>query len=399
MAARATKDKPLFDSGRRRLPPSLWAVAAGRFVANVAFRLIFPFLPRIASGLGVSLSTLGTAIALRDLAGASSPLLGRGADRLGHSRAMIIALVGLSAGLLLQGLAGGLAMFAIALVIVTLAKTLFDVSSGAWIGEAVPFARRGRAIGLVETTWALSFVIAMPLAALAIRAGTWRTPFYLGSVLCGLLAVQLWGRLDSHDATSRAPRPVTWSRTIVASMAAMGLLGLGHQMLLVTFAAFLEDEHAVSVSGLGLVAALIGFSELFGSGAAAALSDRLGKARSVRSALVLAVPVSLLIPLGRQGLVGALVVIGVWFALSEFAIVSMLSLFTELDSRARGTAIGLGFAGWAAGNALGALTGARTFERHGMTVTAIAIGVAYAASATTAWLGISDPREEDAVTS
>ncbi len=312
---------------------------------------------------------------------------------------MSLALIGLAAGLMLAGIAGGLALFTVALVVIVLAKHLFDVGSGAWIGETVPFRRRGRAIGLVETTWALAFVLAMPVAAITIRAGTWRTPFLAGSAMCLIMAAALPRYITEP---SRAPlhRPEGGARPEIGfAVASMALLGIGHQMLLVTFAAFLEEEHAVSVSGLGLAAAVVGMAELGGSGAATVLIDNLGKARSTRLALALGIPASLLVPLGRHGLVLALLILGVWFALSEFAIVSMLSLFTELDVRARGAVIGTAFGGWAIGNSLGALVGSRVFEQQGMTVTAGLVALGFSGSWLVHRIGVREPAVHTAVTS
>jgi MFS transporter, DHA1 family, inner membrane transport protein len=393
MPGPAAEDKPKSGLSGNDLGQPFVLVAVGRFLSNVSLRLVFPFIPRIATGLGVSLGTLGTALALRDLAGATSPVIGRGADRFGHGRSMTLALVALSVGLLMQGVAGGLFLFTLALVLITLAKNLFDVASGAWIGETVGFARRGRAIGLVETTWALSFLIAMPLAAVAIRVGTWRTPFLLTAVVVLAFSLQLRGRFIGETRRSTGSPAVRWTPTIRAGIAAMMLLGLGHQMLLVTFAAFLEAEHAVSVAGLGLTAAVIGAAELSGSGAAAVLSDSVGKSRSVKLALGLAIPASLLVPLGGRSLPTALLVLAIWFGVTEFAIVSILSLFTELDRAARGAVMGLAFGGWAMGNAMGALVGSRLFESQGMTLTAVAMALAFTACLATALWGLDDPAD------
>ncbi len=378
------------------MPAAFALVAAGRFLSNVALRLVFPFLPRVSAGLGVSLSTMGTALAVRDLAGIAGPGIGRSADRIGHPRAMVLGLTGLAGGLLMGAVSSGLWLFTGALIVISLAKTLFDVGSGAWIGEAVPFERRGRAIGLIETTWALSFIIAMPLAGLAIRAGTWRTPFLVASAMCLAFAAQLGGRVRAavSDTTTRAR--VSWTPTIRSAIAAIAFLGLGHQMLVVTFAAFLENEHAVSVPGLGLTAVVFGVAELIGSGAAATFSDRLGQSRSVTAAVALTVPASLLLPLGSRGLVTALALMAVWFALTEFAIVSLLSLFSELDRAARGTVMGLAFGGWAIGHAAGAVVGSRLFDSWGMTATSIAMAGALGACAATMHYLVRDPATEAA---
>ena len=45
-------------------------------------------------------------------------------------------------------------------LLLSLAKSLFDVAAGAWVGTEVPYASRGRAMGLLETSWAMAFIVA-----------------------------------------------------------------------------------------------------------------------------------------------------------------------------------------------------------------------------------------------
>ncbi len=377
------------------LPPGFALIAAGRLVSNIAFRLVFPFLPRIASGLGVSLGTMGTALAVREMVGFASPAVGRTTDRRARSTAMGVGMVGLAVAMVLSGASGGMVLFTVALVLTSLAKIVFDIGSSAWVGDSVPFSSRGRAIGMLETTWALSFVIGMPLAALAIRVGTWRTPFLLTAAACAVLAVGLrsLGTLGP-PAETRAAK-VTWTPVLRAAVAAMTLLGIGHQMILVTFASFLDDEHGLSVSALGLTAVVIGVAELAGSAGVTLAGDRVGKARGAAIAMIATVPLSLAIPLGGSALVVAMAILALWFAVIEYAIVSMLTLFSELDPRARARVLGVALAGWTGGHAAGSFAGAWAYEASGMTLTAVGVAVTFLGASLLTRVGVFDPDPDE----
>lgn len=355
-------------------------VAVGRFVTNVSFRLVFPFLPRIASGLGVSLTTMGTALAARDLAGVASPALGRAADRRGHVRAMSFGLGLLAVALVLQGASNGLVAFTLALVLVSMAKNLFDAGSAAWVGGAVPFAQRGRAMGIVEMSWAASFILAMPVAAALIRGTTWRTPFLVAAASCAVVALALQARVPRLASDIGSSPRMRWTPVLRSAVGTMAAIGIGHSMMLVSFAAWLEDEHGLSVSGLGLTALVIGVAELGGSGGSAALSDRLGIANVLATSLALSVPASALLWLGDTSLPAALALMAAYFVVVELAIVALLSLFTELDSRARGGAMGWAFASFTIGHAVGAVAGAQLYERAGMGVNGFGMAAAFAAA-------------------
>ena len=365
----ASELDPEIPTGRNseKLPKGFVFVVFARFVSNVAYRMVFPFLPTIARGIGVSTATLGTTLALRDLVEISGPALGKLTDRQGTRRVMVAALGGLGMAACLQGASNGLVVFTFALIAISISKVSFDVGSSTWTGASVPFSGRSRAIGIVETTWAFSFIIGMPLAALLIRLGTWRTPFIAVSLLCLITSSALWVYLPSSSSSKgNTSGPQQWSTSTRLILIAMIALGTGHMMMLVTFATFLEDQHGVSTSGLGLVALIIGVAELIGSGGVAMYGDRIGKTIVAKSALLLSLPLSLLLPLGSSTFGLALCIIAAWFICTECVIVSMLSICTELDGEARGRMMGYVYAGWSMGRFFGAISGALLYEWRGI---------------------------------
>ncbi|MEM7288445.1 MAG: MFS transporter [Actinomycetota bacterium] len=364
----------------RGMPAGFAVVTIGKWLSNVAFRLVFPFLPRIAAGLGVSLSAMGTALAVRELAGLTNPALGRAADRRGHGRAMVTGLIGLALALLLHGVSTGLVVFTVGLILLSLAKSLFDVAAAAWVGDAVPFQVRGRAIGMLETSWALAFVIGMPIAALLIRAGTWRLPFVVTAGACVAMAAVSASLLPTEQprraGVGTAPLRDVWTPVVRAAAATFVCIGVAHSMILVTFSSWLEDTHGVSIGELGLTAFVIGTAELAGSAGTAAFGDRIGLHRGLVVGLVLSGGASLLLLLGDVALWTALVTMAVYFAVVEYTIVVLLSLFSEIAPKARGTAMGIAFAAFAIGHAVGAVLGTQLYERVGMTENLVAMAVA-----------------------
>ena len=390
MPGRVSKDNPVpghdtVDAGgpgRLGMPGGFAMVTVGKWLSNVAFRLVFPFLPRIAAGLGVSLSAMGTALAVRELAGLANPSLGTAADRRGHGRAMVTGLVGLAVALLLHGISTGLVVFTIGLIVLSLAKSLFDVAAAAWVGDAVPFHVRGRAIGMLETSWALAFVIGMPVAALLIRAGTWRLPFLVTAAACVVMAALSASALSTERVQRRAEddsrlRDI-WTPVIAAAATTFVCLGIGHSMILVTFSSWLEDTHGVSIGELGLTAFVIGTAELLGSAGTATFGDRVGLHRSLVTGLGLSAGASLLLLVGDVSLWAALATMAVYFAIVEYTVVVLLSLFSEIAPKARGAAMGVAFAGFSIGHAIGAVLGTQLYERVGMTENLIGMAIAMA---------------------
>src|SRR5258706_4634193 len=63
-----------------------------RTIMNSGFRMIYPFLPFIARGLGVTEAAVTLGITLRSALGIFSPLIGSVADTWGRKRAMLLGL-------------------------------------------------------------------------------------------------------------------------------------------------------------------------------------------------------------------------------------------------------------------------------------------------------------------
>ena len=77
---------------RRRCAGDLTAFAAARTTSNACYRFVGPFIATIARGLDVKLADIGVAIAVSELFGLASPVIGRVVDRLGARRAVAVGL-------------------------------------------------------------------------------------------------------------------------------------------------------------------------------------------------------------------------------------------------------------------------------------------------------------------
>ena len=71
-----------------RLAVQVTAATLVRLVANIGHRMVYPFLPAIARGLGVSISSAGLLVTARSAVGLASPLFGPLSDRFGRRTMM-----------------------------------------------------------------------------------------------------------------------------------------------------------------------------------------------------------------------------------------------------------------------------------------------------------------------
>ncbi|MBW1842018.1 MAG: MFS transporter, partial [Deltaproteobacteria bacterium] len=159
-----------------------------RLALNTARRFGYPFAPVLSRGLGVPLTAITSIIAVNQ----ATAILGAGfgplADRFGYRLMMLVGMSLLVVGMFAGGFLPFYGVVLAAFFLAGLGKSIFDPALQAYVGERVPFEKRGRVIGVLEFGWAGSTLLGIPLIGLLIQHLGWRAPFFaLGGV--GLLGI------------------------------------------------------------------------------------------------------------------------------------------------------------------------------------------------------------------
>ena len=372
-------------SARRQLARQVLPLTVIRWIVNVTYRMVYPFLPAIARGLGVSVSSAGLLVTARSAVGLTSPLFGPLSDRWGRRRMMAAGLLSLACGGVVIALVPSYAAAFVGFLFLGLAKVIFDPSLQAYLGDRVPYHRRGLVIAVTELAWAAGMLIGAPLVGLAIEHWGWRTPFGLLAALAvvglgALLLVLPSDRPSSDEAAALSSfadafRQVLSQRTAVAALAVFFLLVTANEILFIVYGSWMETGFGLSVARLGLLTTVIGVAELLGEIGVGAIVDRLGKRTSVAIGLALTSAAYLLLPLVASELRWALAGLFVLFICFEFTIVSSIPLATELVPAARGTMMALNVAGLSLGRAIGAPLGLALWSRGGLAWNGLVAGV------------------------
>jgi predicted MFS family arabinose efflux permease len=342
-----------------------------RAVHDVSARMVYPFLPEIAAGLGLPVEQVGALIALRNGTGLIAPAFGVMSDRAGHRRSALAGMVMLGIGLIVTGLAFGLPLAAVGFVLSGLGSALFVPTLVAYVSDRVPFARRGRVTGTIELTWALAGLIGIPIVGVIITALGWRAPFFiLGAAALGSATLMLLLPEAPHGRTVAASvfrlyalRPavqyaVRQHRSAIAFIASWFLLFFAFENILVGYASWLETQFGLDTAQRGAAQSLFGIFEIVASSSSALFLDRIGKKRGVGGGLIVALSgYALLALLGSSALWLALLAIGVAFLGFEFAVVSGVPIMGEQLPQARGTLIALAVTAGSLGRMLGDFSG------------------------------------------
>ncbi|OGO09249.1 MAG: hypothetical protein A2Z66_09940 [Chloroflexi bacterium RBG_13_66_10] len=345
-----------------RLRVQLASFSVIRTVINTGFRMVYPFLPVIARGMGIDLQAAALALTARATLGLASPVIGSVADGRGRRAVMRFSLLLFAAGCLLIALWPSYITFIVGLLIVASGKILFDPSMQAYLGDRIDYSRRALAIAVTEFGWSGAFLIGVPLAGWLIARKGWASPFGVLAGL-GLLAWVLLGRILPRDPARPSGGP-SWRQGLLSVLAhrpalgglAVGLLiSTGNDLVNVVFGAWLEVSFGLQVVALGAASAVIGIAELGGEGLVAALADRLGKRRAVGAGIILNSLACLALPVLGRWLPGALIGLFLVYVTFEFTLVSAIPMMSELVPNARATMMGSNVGAHSAGRALGAL--------------------------------------------
>lgn len=351
---------------RDRLP----LLTLGRTVSNAVYRLAVPFLGVVARGLGVPLSTLGTAASAGDFTGLLAPVLGRRLDRSRRGSAMTLGMAIVALGAFGAALSPGPWAIALAFMAVSFGKLCYDPALSAWASERVPYERRARVIGFIELSWAASMLVVVPVLGLVVAGPGWRWAYAVLGVASAVMAVAVH-RLVRDDAPPTAEQVAARGRVQLSRVTVCGIVGFGLLMTaahagFVVFGAWLGDAFDFSPAVIGLAAVLLGVMELTATSTTIRFTDRIGKRTAVAAGAGLMVPAALGLALaGHRAWVGlplfALFVLGF-----EFALVSGLPLVAELQPDGRAAALGLAIGLGTVGRGAMSLGSTRLYDAHGI---------------------------------
>ncbi|MBM3798816.1 MAG: MFS transporter [Actinobacteria bacterium] len=350
------------------------ALTVARLNANACFRFAPPFLASISDDFDVSLGRLGIALMITEFTMIVAPCLGSIVDRLARRTSMAGGLLGVTAATALAASSPNLVVFTIAIAVLGASKLVFDVGLTAWINDHVDYERRGRVVGITETSWALGLLLGVTIMGLVASATSWRWGYVAGAAGTAIMTLVVASRLRDDEVRSdtsrrdenKAPMP-SHGWWVVGSMF---FLMAASQCMFVTFGSWLEDEFGFDEARIAAVAFGLGAFELLASITSARRTDVWGKERSTALGAALIVPTGLLFWVGHTNEVSGLVLLALFLLGFEFAIVSLLPLAANAIPESPGRGLGFAIGGGTMGRAVMSFVATATYDAHGIEVPA-----------------------------
>jgi predicted MFS family arabinose efflux permease len=296
---------------------------------------------------------------------------------------MLTGVSSFTVGMTIVALSPSLLTFAIALFLALLGKYLFDPAMQAYLGDRIPYERRGTALAVTEVAWGLAFIAGIPFMGLLIANNGWTAPFPLLAGLGLAMFIALLWMIPHAPPASTSPQPASAQniRTVLTSIPALAGISIAvwassaNEIVNLIFGVWLEDSFGLKIAALAGASAVIGLSEISGEGLVALTTDRLGKTRALLLGLTGNALAALLLPIVGRTEFGALAGLFLFYITFEYIMVSHIPLMTELVPEARATLLSFNLTGHSLGRMIGALLATFVYQRFGfLPVTILAVG-------------------------
>lgn len=351
----------------------LGVLTFARFLQNTLLRIVYPFAPAFARGLGVPVATIYLIVSLRNLMSLFSPLFASLPERFGHRRVMSATLLVISAVCLLVAGLPVIWTLAIALIISGVMKVIFDPAMQSYLGDIVPYSQRGKAISITEFAWSGAFLLGAPLSGWLIAQQGWPAPFLwfgLAAIPAAILLRRVLppNRQAHHQSAGLSfvwhklrQHPIIWAAALY-----MMLTLVAQETLFIVYGDWMESTFNLSLTNLGFATTIIGLAETGGEATAGWSVDRFGKRPVVILCGLLNAVTFLIIPFSTGSLVTAMAVMVALFFTFEIAVVGAIPLLTELVPSARGAVMSMSLGAMAAGRTIGSLVGPIAWNKSGV---------------------------------
>jgi predicted MFS family arabinose efflux permease len=329
---------------KRSLPVQISLLTLIRTVMQTMTRMVYPFLAVFARGMGVEVGSITTALGISMVTSLLGPLLAQITDKYGRRVGILLGLSIFTLSAALVVIFPVFPIFALSLFLGNLAINLFLPAVFAFLSDHTSYAKRGLVMGIFEISWAMCYIVLVPLFGILISNKGWQNAYSALTVL-GVISILLVVLILPKD-DARILKPVkdsiklknifSYKPAIMILLFGLFLAG-GNELVSVMFGVWMEETFSLQIAALGVASAVIGFSELGGEGLSAWITDHVGKERAVAGGLLVNCLALIVFPLLSQTHTTALVWLFLVYFSFEWAMVSSLALTSEIMPQMRAT--------------------------------------------------------------
>lgn len=370
------------------------------FTQSSQFLIVAPILPRIGEQLRVDEAYLGLLVTGYAIGTAVFAILaGPISDHVGRRTILRIGSVAMAGVLVLHGWASSYASLLLLRCLAGASSGILAGAAVAYVGDVVPYERRGTAMGVVMSAMAFGQILGIPAGSVLADLWGFQAAFISFGVIMGIASVLTMTALPlahvrrGHTLGLREAigsyAALLARRDVQAVAAAGALMMLSVSSYIVYQPIWLEEHFDASPNEVASLFLVGGLANALVGPIAGRLSDRIG-----RKGLVVFGSVTLAVLMILTPLIPSFVLLYVLFFSVMGTVALRISPYNALltamvEQERRGTLMSLSMASSQVGFALGAAVAGWTYVKLGYTGNAIAAGLGALAvgAILAAWVG------------
>jgi predicted MFS family arabinose efflux permease len=347
----------------------LLTLAGVQFTHILDFMIMMPLGPQFTQLLGISNAQFGLLVSAYTLsAGASGLMAAMYVDQFDRKRLLLTMYTLFGLATLSCGLAPTYGWLMLARVAAGVFGGVLSALSQTIVADVVPFERRGRAMGVVMTSFSVSTVAGVPLGLFLAAHWSWHVPFFAIAILVLLLIVVARQTLPVIDAHLHHPHRTSAWRSLgrvladanhLKAFALSGLMMFAGFTVIPYITIYMQSNAGMHPEQIPWIYLAGGAATLVSARYFGHLTDRLGKAQTFRRlAAVVCVPL-LMITMAAGLPVWGLMLIStsMFMAMSGRMIPGMALISSASVPHVRGTFMTLNASVQSAGMGLAAIAG------------------------------------------
>ena len=353
----------------------LLTLAGIQFTHIVDFMVMMPLGPQFTQLFNITDAHFGLLVSAYTFsAGASGLLASLYVDRFSRKKLLLTLYVLFALSTLACGLAPTYDTLMVARIAAGAFGGVLAALSQTIVADVIPFERRGRAMGIVMSSFALASVAGVPLGLFLAAQFNWHTPFFAIAGVCALLAIGAWVTLPplAEHLQNQRSSPLANIAEVLRDTNHQKALAFTAMMMIAGFtvipyiAIYTTANGGLTTQQVPYVYLLGGAATLFTSRWIGKLTDSVGKAKMFSiMAIFSAVAVGLVATSAPFGLWGILLVTTIMFIGMNGRMVPGMALATSAaNPKLRGTFMALNSAVQSAAMGLAAFVGGLVITRN-----------------------------------
>jgi predicted MFS family arabinose efflux permease len=260
-----------------------------QFTIVLDFMLLAPLGALVVPALHITPEQFGRVVSAYAFAAGVSGILAAGfADRFDRKKLLLIFYAGFMLGTLFCAMAHTYVLLLLARMVTGLFAGVVGAASMAIVTDLFPLSMRGRVMGFIQSAFAASTVLGLPLSLWMSSRWGWNSPFFLIVGVCTAVGGSIIGRLrpvNAHLALRPDKHPLhhllhtLTARSYLIGFATTALLTMGGFMLMPYSTLFVVHNAGIPIEMLSVVYLITGLVSAVMGPLLGKASDAFGKFR------------------------------------------------------------------------------------------------------------------------